>query len=410
MSLNPGRRRSRWAVTTLVLAGLLQTASASGQTPAPGDPLTVETDPIRCWWRTSTGAVRTGETFSVVLTCAVLDVDAIQVVPDETKLGAAVVQMTPFEVVSGTHPPDLRAGQRRFFQYEYVLRAISSDMIGKDIPLPNLQIPYRVNSRLEGNAALQGRELTYLLPPQTIRVMSMVPGEAADIRDTADAEFGRIEALTSRASLLEVIAITLVALGSIMTVLALIGLFRRPKAKATAVARGAGAFAVASLASRELARVQSEVAQHGWTPPLVDRALAATRIAAALALDRGVNQQPIGSAAEPGDGRLVLPRLLRRGKALAVSSPVTAADVAKAVNRLPATVSPARRRVLEPLRDALSAFAAAQYGRATADRQNLDAALDQALAGARQLRTEKVWPRDAVRRLIAGSPEPQRQT
>jgi len=33
----------------------------------------VETDPIQCWWRTSAGAVRVGEAFSVVLTCAVLE-------------------------------------------------------------------------------------------------------------------------------------------------------------------------------------------------------------------------------------------------------------------------------------------------------------------------------------------------
>src|SRR5260370_36286 len=31
----------------------------------------VQVDPIRCWWRTSAGAVRIGETFDLRLTCAV---------------------------------------------------------------------------------------------------------------------------------------------------------------------------------------------------------------------------------------------------------------------------------------------------------------------------------------------------
>ena len=77
----------------------------------------VEVDPIRCWWRTSSAAVRIGETFTVGLTCAVLEAEAVQVVPDESQLADSAIQLTPFEVVGGSHPPDLRSGQRRFFQY-----------------------------------------------------------------------------------------------------------------------------------------------------------------------------------------------------------------------------------------------------------------------------------------------------
>ena len=43
------------------------------QEPAPAQ--MVEVDPIRCWWRTSSGAVRLGETFSIGLTCAALEAD-----------------------------------------------------------------------------------------------------------------------------------------------------------------------------------------------------------------------------------------------------------------------------------------------------------------------------------------------
>ncbi|HXI30835.1 MAG TPA: hypothetical protein VNG89_20500, partial [Vicinamibacterales bacterium] len=52
----------------------------------------VQTDPLQCWWRTSAGAVRVGEPFSVVLTCAVLETDAATVVADQSRLEPSVVQ------------------------------------------------------------------------------------------------------------------------------------------------------------------------------------------------------------------------------------------------------------------------------------------------------------------------------
>ena len=155
-------------VQRLILTGLLFAAPALAA--AQDNPAKmVEVDPIRCWWRTSSAAVRMGETFTVGLTCAVLEADGVQVIPDESQLTDSAIQLNPFEVIGGSHPPDLRSGQRRFFQYEYVTRVINPDVIGQDVPLPNLIVHYRVNSRLPGNAAMQGRDLSYLLPPQTIR-------------------------------------------------------------------------------------------------------------------------------------------------------------------------------------------------------------------------------------------------
>src|SRR3954469_25482213 len=83
---------------------------------APPGSANVEVDPIRCWWRTSAGAIRIGEQFDLSLTCAVLETEAVQVVPDESRLGNAVIQVAPFEVVGGGHPADLHSPDRRFFQ------------------------------------------------------------------------------------------------------------------------------------------------------------------------------------------------------------------------------------------------------------------------------------------------------
>ena len=84
-----------WAIGVL-LAGLwsfvapdsspaLQVSPAlrAAQAPVPpavpggGATINVEADPIRCWWRTSASAVRVGEPFTVVLTCAVVENEAL---------------------------------------------------------------------------------------------------------------------------------------------------------------------------------------------------------------------------------------------------------------------------------------------------------------------------------------------
>ena len=72
-------------VQRLILTGLLFAAPALAA--AQDNPAKmVEVDPIRCWLRTSIAAVRMGETFTVGLTCAVLEADGVQVIPDESQL------------------------------------------------------------------------------------------------------------------------------------------------------------------------------------------------------------------------------------------------------------------------------------------------------------------------------------
>src|SRR5438128_444410 len=93
-------------------------------------------EPMRCWWRTSAAAVRVGEVFSVVLTCSVIQTEALTVVPSQAELEPSAMQLTPFEVLGGSHGADLQAADRRFFQYEYRVRLIGDEAFGKDIKLP----------------------------------------------------------------------------------------------------------------------------------------------------------------------------------------------------------------------------------------------------------------------------------
>jgi hypothetical protein len=393
------------AVALPVMAWAQPAPAASGEAPLVG------VDPIRCWWRTSTGAVRTGAPFSLDLTCAVLENEAVSVVPDESRLGGNVVQMAPFEIVDSTHPPDLYSGQRRFFQYHYSLRIISPDAIGKDVHIPDLTIQYRVNSRLPGNASLQGRDLLYLLPPQSIRVLSMVPGDATDVRDAAGESFGGAESLAFRARVLEIFALTLVALGSLMVLLTLVRLARgarRPKVVGERVMSGRR---LARLAADELSAVQQETERTGWNPALIERALSASRVAAAIAVGRRVSQSAADSNAEPGEGRLVARGGRGRGRTSWVSSSVTAEDLARENARSGSSVDPTKRQTLERLQGALAAFGRVQYGQeAVVDRRDLDAALADASEAAQHLRAQHTWLKDYFLRSGAGAAEPQGQT
>ncbi len=380
----------------LILTGLAGAAAAQQPPARDGNVRNVEVDPIRCWWRTSTGAVHVGEQFDITLTCAVLESEAVSVVVDESRLGNAVVQMAPFEVVSGSHPPDLHEGIRRFFQYEYRVRIINPDVIGTDIRIPDMGLHYRVNSKVEGNAAVQGRDLLYYLPPMVIKVHSMVPDGATDIRDASGARFSALEGLSFRAGVFNIVGLALMAFGALMVLIVLVRLARGARTRTPAEQRVLSTGTLLGVATHELAAVRSERGSAGWTDELVDRALGATRVAAAGALGRTISQRTTSDEVVVGEGRL-LTRGPRRGTKRVVSAPTTAHDVARHISRLSA--SDARRSNLEALRDALSAFTAAQYGREAGNQESvLDDALESASRAASAVKSEHSFPRNLLRR------------
>ncbi len=395
----------RLLLASLFLALPLLAAAQPRPTAAPGS-TTMEVDPIRCWWRTSAGAVRIGEPFEVVLTCAVLESDAVSVVVDESRLGNAVVQMAPFEVIGGSHPADLHEGLRRFFQYEYRLRIINPDVVGQDVPLPEIGLHYRVNSRVSGNSAVAGRDLLYYLPPQPIRIQSLVPNGATDIRDASGASFARIDELTFRAGVFNILAISLIALGSLMVLAVLVRLASGARRRTPAEQRTLATGSLLGVAVKTLKAVERDKAG-GWTDDLIERALAATRIAAAGALGRPISQRVVPADTPADEGRL-FGRGPRRGTRRLVSAPTTANDVARALNRM--KEADARRPLLDGLQGALTTFSAAQYGRGTTrDDGALDEALGVAMRAAGRLRMQHLFPLSLVRRLRPSAAPVERQ-
>jgi hypothetical protein len=391
---------SKRLILTIVLSGLLPGLAGAQAPPAkPSDTKNVEVDPIRCWWRTSAGSVRLGEPFDVTLTCAVLETEAVSVIVDESRLGNAVVQMAPFEVMSGDHPADLHSGIRRFFQYDYRLRIINPDVIGKDIPMPEMGLHYRINSRMQGNAAVQGRDLLYYLPQLQLRVASMVPDNAGDIRDAQGAPFAAIDELNFRAGVFNIAGIALIAFGGLMVLLVLVRIAQGARKRTPATQRELSLGSLLGVAARELADVQRERANAGWTDELVDRALSAARVTAAAGISGTISQRAVSSGAEVGEGRLVT-RGPRRGLRRIVSAPTTAHDIARYLGR---GSGEAPKQALEELRDALSAFGAAQYGRdAKKDESALDEALEQARRATATIRSLHAFPKSIVRRWTSG--------
>ena len=344
---------------------------------------TTSVEPIRCWRQSTAGAVTIGETFTVTLTCAVFETADTQVVPDESRLNIASIQMAPFEILGGSHPPDVRRAMRRFLQYDYQLRIISRDAIGQDVNVPPVTISYRVHSRVGAAAKLEGRDLSYLIPALPIKVLSLVPADASDIRDRGEASLATVDALRTRSRTFRAVAYALGALAAAMAVLALVPLARRTRAAGTREQAQVPKRVVLDRAAAALEEAHSRAAREGWSDDTLATALSAARLIAAAAIGRPVSHKPLPLDGAPPEGRLFVEYGFPRRTKATVSSGVTADDVARALSTKH-QFSTTRAQQLETLRDSLSVLTAAMY-RQSPDRKAaaLDECVRQVIAVAR---------------------------
>jgi len=345
----------------------------------PSGVVDVEVEPITCWWRSSTSAVRSGEPFTLMLTCQVVETDTTKVVPDQSKLDPSVVQLQPFEIIGGAKAPDMRVPGKRFFQYEYRLRLINEGAFGADVDVPQLQISYRIESQVARGEAIQGRDLNYNLLPISIRLLSIVPEDTIDIREAPAAAFQAVEARESRAEMLELIGTILFGLAGVVLLVMLVSLFRSRRVRTTTEGWRMPARAIAATAQSSLNEVRQS-SRGGWDADLAGRALTAARVAASMVSGGSVGQTRAGSATV-GDGQLLVKGWLGRGGAM-VSGAATPQNVQDA-----------------NLASSLLAFSRARYGRTgTLDGSALDEALDTALAAARRATSQHSWLSDLLRR------------
>ena len=319
-------------------------------------------EPIRCWRQSTAGAVTIGETFTVTLTCAVFETPDTQVVPDESRLNVASIQMAPFEILGGSHPDDVRRGSRRFFQYDYQLRIIGRDAIGQDVNVPPLTISYRIHSRVGAAAKLEGRDLQYLLPAMPIRVLSLVPADASDIRDHAAASLATVQTLRTRSRTLRAVAYALGTLAVVMAIIALVPLVRRARRPGERIRAVAPAKVVTDRAARSLTEIQNRAAREGWTDDTLSGALSAARLIAASAIGQEISQKDLPADGNVPEGRLLVEYGFPRRTRATVSSAATPADLTRALsNGTKQQFSISRAQQLEQMRAALATLTAALY-------------------------------------------------
>ena len=355
----------------------------------PTDP---SVSPIECWWKTDRSAVRVGETFDLMLTCAVLDTDRVNVVVDESALAPSALHLVPFDIVGGERFRDIVNAPRRFFQYRYSLRVLGEEFFGKEVFLPRLQISYRVQNSLQGGAALQGRETQYALVPVPIRVLSLVPAAATDIRDTPIDTFGDVDARLFRSNLLLIAAVVAFVLAGLLAVMVLARVAVKRRATSEVRQRTVSPGAALRAASGELRAVQAASQTGGWNTELAGRAAAALRLAGAVALSRPISQKEVARDTTASEGQIASSLFGRLGGRRSVlSASVTPETVALNGH------SASTRESWRALSQALRAFTAVRYSRPSSRSDSPEApnggvdgtALDAALAEGQ----------DAVRRL-----------
>jgi len=353
--------------------------------PRPGQ---VAEEPIRCWWKTDRTAISVGERFAVVLTCATLETGPTTVVPNVSQLEGGAVQLTPFEVVNATRRADVVAPPWRYVQFEYVTRLLNDGFFGQDVAIPALTVTYNFTT---ADGANTGRDQNYILPALPMRVLSLVPRGAADIRDTSAMTFGDIEAARFRATVARVSSWVALAFALVLAALALMRASQRFRTRAPNEVKKVGALAQLGACAATLQDVRQDAAS-GWSPELVRRALPALRVAGASALGRPVAQERVERDAAVREGQIMVKDgWLRRGRTM-VSASTTPVHIAASAGQK--GLGGRTRTALTSLGQALETFSTAAYARSEAqpDRGDLDSALGQGLDAVKQLRVGALWP------------------
>jgi hypothetical protein len=348
----------------------------------------VQSDPIKCWWKADRTAVRVGERFGLVLTCAAVEAGPIKVVPVLNQLEPGALSITPFEVVSGSRGEDVVAPPWRYVQFDYSVRLLSDGFFGQDLMIPALTVTYN----LQNAGGTQGRDQTYVLPALPIRILSLVPKSASDIRDASGQTFASIASRRFRASLARVLAWVSFGFAGVLGIFALVRAFMHVRAKNPVAVRTLPVPSVLSGCLDTLTDVAEDASKTGWSPALARRAVAAMRVASAVALQRPVAQRFAGPDAVEREGQVTVRKGWIRPQRVLLSASVTPKGIASHLGN-GRKLRAGTRSKLESLSESLGVFSAASYGRnGKPDASALDAAVESSKDVIRSLRASARWP------------------
>ncbi len=392
--------RSRIIGLAIVLAAYTDSVAVTIAAQSPPQNANVdrlESTPVNCWWKASTNAVHVGEPFGLTLTCRVMETDRLKAVPDFSNVEPTSIELTPFDVLEGTRREDIVARPWRYLQYVYSVRLLGEDFFGRDVAIPATTVTFRIRTG-EGDTS-EGAEHTYVLPSISMRILSLLPAQAADIQEPAVDSFGELEGLRVR-STFEFVASAIFF--GFAAVLGIVGGFRiRERFRKTGpiVDKTLPVGTVLAGCVREIHRVRAEALRDGWTSSLAARALAPFRVAGAIALKQPVTQTQAAADTPNREGQLALRHGILKRRYAVVSASITA----DAIDRLRTASNggpPGDTKVLDPIREALVALSAVRYGRVRdIDVADLDRKPDDGGSALRQLRISRLWPPGAAARL-----------
>ena len=303
-------------LAALALVGTVRVAGAF----ADPDP---RQEPLQCWWRTSAGAVRVAEPFALLLTCAINESSRQHVVVDQAKLGPEAIPLSPFEVIGGGSLIESQSGDQRFFQRAYQVRILTETM-GADIEIPSVVVSYQLETESPAGGQARGIERRHELPALPMRVVSLVPAEADDIREAAIDTFEAVDDAAFGASLYGTAGLVLMGVGAIGLVVALATGFRARQSREGDPGPLEDRLILRHV-DRELQGIRAAREQDGWTPDLVARALASTRVVAGYATGRPPALRTVDAHGHVPEGALV--HSDRRGRRTLISSTLTAATL-----------------------------------------------------------------------------------
>ena len=390
------RRVATIVVWVISVGGHLVSAAQPAETDQ------VPVDALQCWRDIGRPSVTVGEPLTMTVTCAVIETDTATTVPNEVALAPETIDVSPFEVIEGQRFPDVRDGPWRYFQYQYTLRIIHEDLFGQDIEVPALELQYHIERTLDGGSALPGRQLRYVLPPYPIRIVSLVPENAEDIRERAGETFGAADTRLFRARLAVLVASALGVVAVGFLALALLRMRREWQGSLPKRETLIPDAVVVRRALTELTELQDATQEHGWNPTLVARALTALRLAGATALSAPVTQELVLADRSDREGQLRVRRGLWRRETTALSAAVTPGVVAREIeHRRGLHPDDSSLSLLENLLEAFRTFTVARYtphGSMPTDQMTSE--LDRGIAAVRQLRFRTLAPVQRATRLI----------
>jgi hypothetical protein len=242
-------------------------------------------------------------------------------------------------------------------------------------------VSYQLETESPDGGRARGIERRHVLPPLPMRVLSLVPAMANDIREAEVDTFEEIDDAIFAASLYRTGGLLFIGIGVIGLVAAFATGFRVRHPRAAA-GGSLDVRAILRRVVRELEEIRAARTRAGWTPDLIGRALAATRVVASCVTRRPVSLRSVESHEQVPAG--VLLHTDTHGRRTLIGSSLTAPALSGAPVDNTAHWS--------AIQDALAALTRAHYGRdePPGDR-GLDAGIEAALAAAADVRRDHSW-------------------